>query len=136
MTAVDLKALDKISNRDSLFTLWLNQLLPQDMSLMPNEDKTLKLLGEPLLNQQVDYLFSRRNQLLYNYFVNERKVDAKRVKINNTGDEKSAQFESTPRYKVTFFVDEGEMDGAEPVKRVTFSLYCLSLRPTFKSVKH
>ncbi len=117
MTAVDLKALDKISNRDSLFTLWLNQqLLPQDMSLMPNEDKTLKLLGEPLLNQQVDSLFSRRNQLLYNYFVNERKVDAKRVKITNTGDEKSAQFESTPRYKVTFFVDEGEMDGVEPVK--------------------
>ena len=111
------KALDKISNRDSLFTLWLNQqLLPQDMSLMPNEDKTLKLLGEPLLNQQVDSLFSRRNQLLYNYFVNERKVDAKRVKITNTGDEKSAQFESTPRYKVTFFVDEGEMDGVEPVK--------------------
>jgi hypothetical protein len=33
-------------------------------------------------------------------------LDPARIKISNTTDEDSAQFESTPRFTVEFFVDE------------------------------
>ena len=52
--------------------------------------------------------FARRNRLVSNYLIGERQIDPARIKLSNTTDEKSAQFESTPRYKISFFVDEEE----------------------------
>jgi hypothetical protein len=40
------------------------------------------------------------------YFVKEKLIDSTRIKITNTTDGDSAQFESTPRYTVEFVVDE------------------------------
>lgn len=109
LTADDLKAIGAITNRDSLFTHWLNQkMLPDDLSQLPNEAKSRKLLGEAWLSQQTDSLFARRNRMVRDYLIVEKKIDPARIKISNTTDEKSAQFESTPRYKVNFFVDEDE----------------------------
>ncbi len=109
LTAEELKAAGGIANRDSLFTLWLNKkLLPDDLSQLPNEAKSRKLLGEGWLTSQVDSLFARRNRLISNHLIGEKKIDPARIKISNTTDEKSAQFESTPRYKISFFVDEEE----------------------------
>jgi len=64
------------------------------------------LKGEVWLNQQVEILFDTRNRFIMNYLVNEKHVDPVRIKITNTADEKAAQFESTPRYAIDFFVEE------------------------------
>lgn len=107
----DFKTISQISNRDSLFTAWLNnKLLPEDFSSDPNEIKTIKLLGEKWLDQQVDSLFELRNQLVFSYLTKEAKIVPERLRISNTSDEKSAQFESSPFYKIVFFAEEGELD--------------------------
>jgi hypothetical protein len=51
-------------------------------------------------------LFASRNKLVMEYLVNEKKIDPKRITISNTTDEKSAEFESTPRFTVEFHVEE------------------------------
>jgi hypothetical protein len=107
LDANDLKAVANIMNKDSLFNIWLNQqLLPADVSVLPSQVKCRKYIGEAQLDQMVSQLFDKRNKLVLDYLVNEKKVDATRVKITNTLDEKSAQFESTPRYTIAFVVDE------------------------------
>jgi hypothetical protein len=107
LDAKDYKAIEAISNLDSLFNNWLNQqLLPEDVSGMPSQIKCQKLIGDQLLMQEVDKLFAARNKMVLDYFVKEKQVDATRIKITNTLDEKSAEFESTPRYTVEFVVDE------------------------------
>ncbi len=103
----DLKAIADISNKDSLFNSWLNQqLLPEDVSGMPSQLKCRKLIGDQALDQEVDKLFAIRNELIMNYFVNQKQLDSTRILISNTADEDAAQFESTPRYIVEFVVDE------------------------------
>lgn len=103
----DYKAIGEISNKDSLFNIWLNeQLLPEDVSGMPSQLKCRKMLGDQVLGQEVDKLFTIRNKMILDYFANEKQIDSTRIKITNTPDEKSAEFESTPRYTVEFVVDE------------------------------
>ena len=103
----DYKAIEAISNKDSLFNLWLNQqLLPDDVSGMPSQLKCRKMLGDQVLGQEVDKLFAIRNKMVLDYFVKEKLIDSTRIKITNTTDGDSAQFESTPRYTVEFVVDE------------------------------
>jgi hypothetical protein len=103
----DYKAIAEISNKDSLFNIWLNQqLLPEDVSGMPSQLKSRKMIGDMVLGQEVDKLFAIRNKLIMDFFVNEKQLDPARIKISNTTDEDSAQFESTPRFTVEFFVDE------------------------------
>ncbi|MDO9254277.1 MAG: DUF748 domain-containing protein [Bacteroidales bacterium] len=107
LDAMDYKAIEAISNLDSLFNIWLNQqLLPEDVSGMPSQIKCLKLIGDQALGQEVDKLFAIRNKMVLDYFVKEKQIDSTRIKITNTLDEKSAEFESTPRYAVEFVVDE------------------------------
>lgn len=107
LDASDLKTIAAIANKDSLFNAWLNQqLLPENVSTLPAQLKSRKLIGEVRLGQEVDKLFALRNQQIINYLVNEKKIDASRIHISNTADEKSAEFESTPRYTVDFVVDE------------------------------
>jgi hypothetical protein len=103
----DYKAIAEISNKDSLFNIWLNQqLLPEDVSGMPSQLKSRKMIGDMVLSQEVDKLFAIRNKLIMDFLVNEKQLDAARIKISNTTNEDSAQFESTPRFTVEFFVDE------------------------------
>jgi len=103
----DYKAIADISNKDSLFNDWLNQkFLPEDVSGMPSQLKCRKLIGDQVLGQEVNNMFTIRNKLILDYFVNEKQLDPTRIKITNTTDEKSAEFESTPRYTVEFVVDE------------------------------
>jgi hypothetical protein len=107
LDAKDMKIVENISNRDSLFNAWLDQqLLPENVAVLPSQLKCRKYLGEEWLNQQVDKLFAIRNQWIMDYLVNEKQLDASRIKITNTADEESAKFESTPRYMVDFSVDE------------------------------
>jgi hypothetical protein len=107
LDAKDYKAIEAVSNLDSLFNIWLNQqLLPEDVSGMPSQIKSQKLIGDQVLAQEVDKLFAMRNKIVLDYFVNEKHIDSTRIKITNTLDEKSAEFESTPRYTVEFVVDE------------------------------
>jgi len=107
LDAKDFEALDGISNKDPLFNSWLNQqFLPEDVSGMPSQLKCRKMLGEQVLGMEVDNLFAIRNKLVLDYLVNEKKLDPKRITITNTTDEKSAEFESTPRYTVEFHVEE------------------------------
>jgi hypothetical protein len=56
----------------------------------------------------VDSLFNSRNHFILNYLVDEKQIDSQSIKISNTLDEKSAQFESTPRYTTDFIVDESK----------------------------
>ena len=107
LVAKDYKAIEAISNLDSLFNLWLNQqLLPEDVSGLPSQIKCQKLIGDQVLGQEIDKLFAIRNKMVLDYFVKEKQIDPTRIKITNTLDEKSAEFESTPRYTVEFVVDE------------------------------
>jgi hypothetical protein len=107
LNAKDMRAIDDISNKDPKFNAWLNQqFLPEDVSALPSQLKCRRLLGEQVLDQEVQKLFDMRNQLVTNFLVNEKKLDPGRIKITNTTDEKSAEFESTPRYTVDFHVDE------------------------------
>lgn len=107
LDAKDLEAISMIANKDSLFNVWLNQqLLPDDVSGLPSQLKCRKLLGEQVLDQEVDKLLAARNKLVMDYLVNEKQIDPTRIKITNTSDEKSAEFESTPRFTVEFVVDE------------------------------
>jgi len=107
LDASDYKAIEGISNLDSLFNTWLNQqLLPEDVSGMPSQIKCQKLIGDQMLIQEVEKLFAFRNKLVLDYFVKGKRLDSTRIKITNTLDEKSAEFESTPRYTVEFVVDE------------------------------
>ncbi len=107
LDAKDLEAISGISNKDTLFNTWLNQMfLPEDVSGMPSQLKCRKMFGEQVLDQEVNNLFAIRNRLILNYLVNEKKLDPSRITITNTTDEKSAEFESTPRYTVEFHVDE------------------------------
>lgn len=107
LDAKDLEAIAEISNKDSLFNSWLNQqFLPEDVSGMPSQLKCRKFFGEQVLDQEVDKLFATRNKQIMDYLVNEKKLDPIRISITNTTDEKSAEFESTPRYTVDFHVDE------------------------------
>lgn len=107
LDAKDLDAIALIANKDSLFNVWLNQqLLPENVSGLPSQLKCHKLIGEQVLDQEVEKLFAIRNKLVMDYLVNEKKIDPVRVKITNTTDEKSAEFESTPRFTVEFVVDE------------------------------
>jgi len=107
LDAKDLEAIAAISGKDSLFNIWLNQqFLPEDVSLMPSQLKCRKLYGETILEQEVDKLFAIRNKMILDFLVNEKHIDPLRIKITNTADEDSAQFESTPRYTVELFVDE------------------------------
>jgi len=103
----DYKAIADISNIDPLFNDWLNQqFLPDDVSGMPSQLKSRKLIGDQVLSMEVNNLFALRNKMVLDYFVKEKQIDATRIKITNTADEKSAEFESTPRYTVEFVVDE------------------------------
>ena len=103
----DLDAIAGISNKDSLFNAWLNQqFLPEDVTNLPTQLKCRKYVGEVGLANQVDDLFAIRNKLILDYLVNEKKIEPTRITISNTLDEKSAEFESTPRYMVDFHVDE------------------------------
>jgi hypothetical protein len=107
LSAEDIKTVSAISNNDSLYNFWLNnKLLPQDTKLLPSQLKSRILKGEDWLNQQVDIFFETRNKFIINYLVNEKKIDPLSIRISNTTDEKSAQFESTPRYMIEFVVDE------------------------------
>ena len=107
LDAKDLEAISGISNKDTLFNTWLNQMfLPEDVSGMPSQLKCRKMFGEQVLDQEVNNLFAIRNRLILNYLVNEKKLDPSRITITNTTDEKSAEFESTPRYTIEFHVDE------------------------------
>jgi hypothetical protein len=107
LDAKDLKAIADISNKDSLFNAWLNQqFLPEDVSGMPSQIKCQILIGDQILGQEVDKLFAIRNKLVLDYLVNVKQIDSTRIKITNTTDEDSAQFESTPRFTVKFVVDE------------------------------
>ena len=107
LDAKDLDAIAGISNKDTLFNTWLNQVfLPEDVSGMPSQLKCRKMFGEQVLDQEVNNLFAIRNRLILNYLVNEKKLDPSRITITNTTDDKSASFESTPRYTVEFHVDE------------------------------
>jgi hypothetical protein len=107
LDAKDMQAIEDISNKDPKFNAWLDrQFLPEDVSTLPSQLKCRRLLGEQVLDQEVQKLFDLRNQLILNYLVNEKKLDASRIKISNTANEKSAEFESTPRYTVDFNVDE------------------------------
>ena len=101
------RAIEAISKLDSLFNIWLNQqLLLEDVTGMPSQIKCRKLIGDQMLMQEVDKLFAIRNKMVLDYFVKEKQIDSTRIKITNTTDEKSAEFESTPRYIVEFVVDE------------------------------
>jgi hypothetical protein len=103
----DYKAISDIINQDSLFNNWLNQqFLPEDVSGMPSQLKCRKLIGDQVLSMEVNNLFAIRNKMVLDYFVKEKQIDSTRIKITNTLDEKSAEFESTPRYTVEFVVDE------------------------------
>lgn len=103
----DYRAIEAISNKDSLFTIWLNQqLLPEDVSILPNQLKCRKYIGNEKLAELVNKLFATRNKLLLDYFAISRGIDSTRIKISDTSDETSAQFESTPRYTVEFAVEE------------------------------
>jgi len=107
LDANDYKAIAGISNLDSLFNIWLNQqFLPEDVSGMPSQLKCRKLIGDQVLGQEVGMLFATRNKMILDYFVKEKQLDSTRIKITNTTDEKSAEFESTPRFTVEFVVDE------------------------------
>jgi hypothetical protein len=107
LDAKDLQAIADISNKDAMFNLWLNEkFLPEDVSGMPSQLKCRKLIGDQVLDREVDNLFAIRNKLISDYMVNEKKLDSTRIKIANTTDEKSAEFDSTPRYTVELFVDE------------------------------
>ena len=107
LDAGDLKVIAGISNKDSLFNSWVNQqLLPEDVSDLPAQLKCRKYIGEDRLNLEVIKLFAIRNKLILDYLVNEKKLDPTRIAITNTDDEKSAEFESTPRYTVDFYVEE------------------------------
>ena len=102
-----LKSIFNLSNNDSLFNAWLNaKLLPRDVTGLPAQLKSRQLKGEEWLNQQVDTLFEMRNRFILNYLVNEKQVDSKSVRIINTVDEKSAQFESSPKYSIDFVAEE------------------------------
>jgi hypothetical protein len=106
----DLRKAYDISTRDSLYTVWLNaKLLSNGFSLEPNEQKSRKLLGEDWLASQVDTLFAQRNRSIVGYLTTEKTIDPKRIKISNTDDEETAKFESTPLYKIDFFVDDDEI---------------------------
>ena len=101
------EAINEISNKDSLFNAWINQqFLPSDASALPTQIKCRNYITEVVLNQQVDKLFAIRNKLIMDYLVNVKKTDPNRISITNTMDEKSAEFESTPRFTVDFNVDE------------------------------
>ena len=107
LDAKDLDAIAGISNKDSLFNAWLNQqFLPSDATALPTQIKCRNYITDMVLNLQVDNLFAIRNKLILDYLVNEKKIDPTRISISNTLDEKSAEFESTPRYMVDFHVDE------------------------------
>jgi hypothetical protein len=64
------------------------------------------LKGEEWLMGQTEILFEKRNKFILNYLVNEKQIDPQAIKISNTTDEKSAQFESTARYTIEFIADE------------------------------
>jgi hypothetical protein len=107
LDAKDLQAIADISNKDLMFNAWLNErLLPEDVSAMPSQLKCRKLYGDQVLDMEVNNLFANRNKLITDYLVNEKKIDIARIKITNTTDEKSAEFESTPRYTVELYVEE------------------------------
>lgn len=107
LNSSDLAAINAISNKDSLFNAWLNQqFLPSDASALPTQIKCRNYITEATLNLQVNNLFAIRNKLVMDYLVNEKKIDPSRILISNTTDEKSAEFESTPRYMVDFIVEE------------------------------
>jgi len=107
LDAKDYKAIAEIPNKDSLFNIWLNeQLLPEDVSGMPSQLKCRKLIGENMLDLEVEKLFATRNKLIMDFFVNEKKLDSTRITITNTTDEISAQFESMPRFTVEFKTEE------------------------------
>jgi hypothetical protein len=107
LDAKDLQAIADISGKDPMFNEWLNErFLPEDVSGMPSQLKCRKIIGDQVLDQEVDKLFAIRNKMIMDFMVNEKHLDSTRIKITNTTDEDSAQFESTPRYTVEFFVDE------------------------------
>lgn len=107
LSAGELKAAASIANKDSLFNAWLDsKLLPEVTSTLLVQLKSRKLLDEAWLSQQVEELFAIRNRVVTDYLVNVKHIDPARIIVNNTSDEKSAQFESTPRFTVEFEVDE------------------------------
>jgi hypothetical protein len=103
----DIKAISVIPNTDSLYNAWLdNKLIHNDLKGLPAQLKSRQMKGEEWLGQQVDLLFEMRNRFVLNYLLEIKKINPLLVKIGNTTDEKSARFESSPKYNIDFMVEE------------------------------
>ena len=63
-------------------------------------------MGEKLLNEKEDSLFSYRNRFVTNYLVRQKQIDSQRIKIKLITNQDSARFEPTPHFAIDFFVEE------------------------------
>jgi len=100
------KAVDELHPQDSLFMAYVEEHSETQNSLLSVFDKSKRLVGNERLQSKLNQLFETRMEVVQNYLVNEKQVDANRIRITQPEGLKEVAYEVLSRMESHFYVEE------------------------------
>jgi len=106
LSSNDALRINAVSNRDSLFNVWVEKKIGVQSGLTSVQQKVIKIYGVENLKNEVHQLENARASALLDYFV-AKGIDAGRIKISDNIIQDAAAAQTGPKFKLTYTV-EGE----------------------------
>jgi hypothetical protein len=106
-------AANSVSNRDSLFNVWINRRVAQSQGLISVQQKVVKLYGYERLKVEVERMEVLRSVEIVNYFVSKG-IEASRVSIADSIVQFEQSSQTGPSFQISYFVQGEEAIAEEP----------------------
>ena len=107
LSLVDLSRIKSVSNRDSLFNVWVNSRIGQAQSLLSVQQKVVRLYGIENLRPEVENLEKLRASEIVNYFVS-RGIDKSRITMHDKIVQNPQTAQTGPVFNLTYLIRDEE----------------------------
>ncbi len=97
-----IKAVDQ---RDSAFIKFVDEQLNTNDNLTPIQEKCREIIGEDILREQLMQSINRRDNVLLDYLVTQKKIPASRIRVITNTDQQKSHSQTVSKYIIKFFVD-------------------------------
>ena len=108
LTDEELRALGEFNVKDSLFIKYVDQFVPEQDRELPIQRKCMDVMSTYRDVSVVDHIGERRSSAIRNYLVQEKEIDASRIRFILLPPDSLVSSRTEAIYRVGFWLDDGE----------------------------
>ncbi len=100
--------IDSVDNKDSLFNHYVNSKLQSGSAFMSVQEKCIQMIGKEKMGAIVSSIMEKRNQVVTDYLIQQKKIAPNRLSISSAKDELSRG--QLPKYVINIAGEEDKAD--------------------------